>query len=406
MNAITAAMRHDVRSEAVAERFAAIRAWTEALAAPLSPEDQTVQSMPDASPAKWHRAHTTWFFETFVLLPHLLGYSRYRDEFGFLFNSYYEAAGPRHARPKRGMLTRPSSAEVGAYRVHVDAEMARLMRDPPPGFTPDLIDLGLQHEQQHQELLVTDALHALAQNPLCPAFFTDWREPDFTAGPARFLDGPTDVVEIGRNADGSGGFVFDNETPRHRVFLEPYRIADRLVSNGEWSAFMRDGGYRTPVLWMSDGWAAREAEGWEAPLHWRQADGVWQEFTLAGLRPLDEAAPVRHVSWYEADAFARWSGRRLPTEQEWEAAAGLPGFRDAEGVVWQWTGSAYRPYPGFRPWEGAVGEYNGKFMVNQMVLRGGSLATPPGHARRSYRNFFGPDKRWQFTGLRLAEDAA
>ncbi|MBD0272018.1 MAG: ergothioneine biosynthesis protein EgtB [Acetobacteraceae bacterium] len=406
MNSIAAAMRRDARAETVAERFVEVRAWTEALAAPLSPEDQTVQSMPDASPAKWHRAHTTWFFETFVLLPHLPGYSRYKDEFGFLFNSYYEAAGPRHARPKRGMLTRPSSAEIGAYRSHVDAAMARLMRDPPPGFDPTLVDLGLQHEQQHQELLVTDALHALAENPLHPAFFTDWREPDSAAGPARFLDGPTGVVDIGRNADGSNGFVFDNETPRHRVFLEPYRIADRLVSNGEWSAFMRDGGYRTPVLWMSDGWAAREAEGWEAPLHWRRVDGVWREFTLAGLRPLDETAPVRHVSWYEADAFARWSGRRLPTEQEWEAAAGLPGFRDAEGVVWQWTGSAYRPYPGFRPWEGAVGEYNGKFMVNQMVLRGGSLATPPGHTRRSYRNFFGPDKRWQFTGLRLAEDAA
>ena len=406
MNAITAAMRRGVGSEAASERFAAVRALTEALAAPLSPEDQTVQSMPDASPAKWHRAHTTWFFETFVLLPHLPGYSRFKDEFGFLFNSYYEAAGPRHARPKRGMLTRPSSGEVGAYRAHVDAAMARLMRDPPPGLPCALVELGLQHEQQHQELLVTDVLHALAQNPTCPAFFADWREPDTAAGPTRFLDGPTGVVEIGCDGDNSTGFVFDNETPRHRVFLEPYRIADRLVSNGEWFAFMRDGGYRTPLLWMSDGWVAREAEGWEAPLHWREEDGAWREFTLGGSRLLDEGAPVRHVSWYEADAFARWAGRRLPTEQEWEAAAALPDFRDAEGVAWQWTGSAYRPYPGFRPWNGAVGEYNGKFMVNQMVLRGGSLATPPGHARRTYRNFFGPDKRWQFTGVRLAEDAA
>jgi ergothioneine biosynthesis protein EgtB len=407
MNAITAATAPDARGGTMAERFAAVRARTEALAAPLSPEDQTVQSMPDASPAKWHRAHTTWFFETFVLLPHLPGYSRYKEEFGFLFNSYYEAAGPRHARPKRGMVTRPSSDEVGAYRSHVDAAMAGLMRDPPARLPLDLIELGLHHEEQHQELLVTDALHALAQNPLYPAFHTDWREPDWAAGPARFLDGPTGVVQMGCNAGGPAGFAFDSETPRHRVFLEPYRIAERLVSSGEWLAFMRDGGYRTPTLWMSDGWAAREAEGWDAPLYWREGeDGVWRQFTPAGLRPVDEDAPVRHVSWYEADAFARWSGRRLPTEQEWEAAAGLPGFRDAEGVVWQWTGSAYRPYPGFRPWEGAVGEYNGKFMVNQMVLRGGSLATPPGHSRRTYRNFFGPDKRWQFAGVRLAEDAA
>ncbi len=409
MNAIAAAMGRTVPDgAAIAERFAAVRARTEALAAPLSPEDQTVQSMPDASPAKWHRAHTTWFFETFVLLPHLPSYSRYKEEFGFLFNSYYEAAGPRHARPKRGMLTRPSSDEVGAYRAHVDAAMAALMRGPPPGFPFDLVELGLQHEEQHQELLVTDALHALAQNPLCPAFRADWREPETAAtGPTRFLDGPAGVVEVGCNADGAAGFAFDNETPRHRVFLEPYRIADRLVRNGEWLAFMRDGGYRTPALWMSDGWAARQAEGWDAPFHWRdEGGGAWREFTLAGPRPLDEDAPVRHVSWYEADAFARWSGRRLPTEEEWEAAAGLPGFRDAAGVVWQWTGSAYRPYPGFRPWKGAVGEYNGKFMVNQMVLRGGSLATPPGHARRTYRNFFAPDKRWQFSGVRLAEDAA
>jgi ergothioneine biosynthesis protein EgtB len=408
MNAIGAKMVKDGRHEALARRFAEVRARTEALAAPLSPEDQTIQSMPDASPAKWHRAHTTWFFETFLLLPHLPGYRRHREEFGFLFNSYYEAAGPRHARPKRGMLTRPSSAEVGAYRSHVDAAMGALMGDRSLGAPSELIELGLHHEEQHQELLVTDALHALAQNPLCPPFDPGWREPEAASGPAaaRFLHGPTGVVEIGH--DGATGFVFDNETPRHRVYLAPYRIADRLVSNGEWLAFMRDGGYRTPTLWMSDGWAACQAEGWDAPLYWQEEDGAWRPFTLAGLRPLDENAPVRHVSWYEADAFARWSGRRLPTEEEWEAAAaaGLPGFHDADGVVWQWTGSAYRPYPGFRPWEGAVGEYNGKFMVNQMVLRGSSLATPPGHSRRTYRNFFGPDKRWQFAGVRLAEDAA
>lgn len=403
MNAITKAAVHAARG-GMAGRFAAVRARTEALASRLSPEDQTVQSMPDASPAKWHRAHTTWFFETFLLLPHLPGYSRFREEFGFLFNSYYEAAGPRHARPKRGMLTRPSSDEVGAYRSHVDAAMAELTGGGPrQGVLFELIELGLQHEEQHQELLVTDALHALAQNPLCPAFDPGWREPEAAAGPARFLDGPEGVVEVGH---GGEGFAFDSETPRHRAFLAPYRIADRLVTNGEWLAFMRDGGYRTPTLWMSDGWAACQAEGWEAPLYWREEGGAWRQFTLGGLRPVEEGAPVRHVSWYEADAFARWSGRRLPTEEEWEAAAGLPGFRDAEGVAWQWTGSAYRPYPGFRPWPGAVGEYNGKFMVNQMVLRGGSLATPPGHARPSYRNFFPPEKRWQFTGVRLAEDAA
>lgn len=406
MNAITAEMVRNAGSGSLTERFAAVRSRTEALAVPLSPEDQTVQSMPDASPAKWHRAHTTWFFETFLLLPYLPGYRRYKEEFGYLFNSYYEAAGPRHARPKRGMLTRPASDEIGMYRSHVDAAMIGLMHNPPSGFPCDLIELGLQHEEQHQELLVTDALHALAQNPLSPAFHPEWREPDAAVGDMRFLEGPSGVLEIGCNAGEATGFAFDSETPRHRFYLEPFRIADRLVSNGEWLAFMRDGGYRKSILWMSDGWAAREAEGWDSPLYWREEQGAWREFSLAGLRPLNEDAPVRHVSWYEADAFARWAGRRLPTEQEWEAAAGLPGFHDADGVVWQWTGSAYRPYPGFRPWEGAVGEYNGKFMVNQLVLRGGSLATPPGHARRTYRNFFGPDKRWQFTGVRLAEDAA
>jgi ergothioneine biosynthesis protein EgtB len=409
MNAIDAKVAGGARADMVARRFAAVRARTEALAAPLSPEDQTVQSMPDASPAKWHRAHTTWFFETFLLLPHLPGYARFEEAFGFLFNSYYEAAGPRHARPKRGMLTRPSSDEVGAYRAHVDAAMAALMDGRSPGVPSDVIELGLQHEEQHQELLVTDALHALAESPLCPAYDPAWREPRTVPGAPRFLDGPTGLVDIGHVRDGAAGFAFDNESPRHCVFLAPFRIADRLVSNGEWLAFMHDGGYRTPTLWMSDGWAAVQAEGWEAPLYWRKdgdGGGGWRQFTLAGLRPLDETAPVRHISWYEADAFARWSGRRLPTEEEWEAAAGLPGFHDADRVVWQWTGSAYRPYPGFRPWEGAVGEYNGKFMVNQMVLRGGSLATPPGHARRSYRNFFAPDKRWQFAGVRLAEDAA
>jgi ergothioneine biosynthesis protein EgtB len=293
---------------------------------------------------------------------------------------------------------------VAEYRAHVDAAMAALLARPSSDIEA-LVELGLQHEEQHQELLLTDMLHLLAQNPLRPAYDRNWREPPLPSagGPARWLDGPEGVVEIGHRGP---DFAFDSETPRHRAFLEPYRIADRLVTNGEWLAFMEDGGYRTPTLWMSDGWAARQSEGWEAPLYWQRDDGAWLAFGMGGLRSVDPTAPVRHVSWYEADAFARWAGRRLPTEQEWEAAASLPGFLCADGPVWQWTGSAYRPYPGFRPWAGAVGEYNGKFMVGQMVLRGGSLATPPGHTRHSYRNFFPPDKRWQFTGLRLADDAS
>ncbi|NOG68771.1 ergothioneine biosynthesis protein EgtB [Roseicella sp. DB1501] len=383
-------------------RYAAVRARTEALAAPLSPEDQCIQSMPDASPAKWHRAHTTWFFETFLLIPHLDGYQRFDERFGFLFNSYYEAAGPRHARPRRGMLTRPSAAEVTAYRAHVDAGMRNLLGDLPPEAQP-LVELGLQHEEQHQELLLTDILHALSQNPLLPAYAPDWQEPRAATGTPQYLPLPEGIAEIGH---AGAGFVFDNETPRHRTWIAGCRIADRLVSNADWLAFMADGGYRTPTLWMSDGWATCAAEGWESPLHWHRRGDGWMQFTPGGLRPLDPAMPVRHVSWYEADAFARWSGKRLPTEAEWEAAAALPGFRDATGIGWQWTNSAYLAYPGFRPWEGAVGEYNGKFMINQMVLRGGSLATPPGHVRPSYRNFFPPGARWQFSTLRLAEDAA
>jgi ergothioneine biosynthesis protein EgtB len=387
---------------AIAARYRTVRDATEALAAALSPEDQVVQSMPDASPTKWHRAHTTWFFETFLLLPHLPGYRRVREAYAELFNSYYVAAGPRHARPKRGLLTRPSCAEVTEYRAAVDAAMARLLCDPPAE-AATLVELGLQHEQQHQELLVTDILHAFSGNPLRPACLPGWQEPRGPAGPARMLEGPEGLVEIGHAGP---GFAFDNETPRHATFLAPYRIADRLVTNAEWRAFLEDGGYREPLLWMSDGWAACAAEGWEAPAYWERRDGAWMQFGPGGLAPLDPAAPVRQVSWYEADAYARWAGKRLPTEQEWEAAATRPGFHQAEGACWQWTGSAYRPYPGFRPWEGAVGEYNGKFMVGQMVLRGGSCATPSGHSRPSYRNFFPPGARWQFSGVRLAEDAA
>jgi len=384
-------------------RYAALRNATERLAAPLSDEDQCVQSMPDASPAKWHRAHTTWFFETFVLRPHVEGYTTFDPDFAFLFNSYYVAAGPRHARPRRGMLTRPSTARVAAYRAHVDAAMLRLLEAPLAPDLATLVELGLRHEEQHQELLLTDALHLLAQNPLRPAMDAEWREATPTPAGLRWLDLPTGVVEIGHDGE---GFAFDNETPRHRRFLEPAAIADRPVSNAEWQDFMADGGYTDPALWMSDGWAQREAEGWEAPMYWERRDGAWQVFTPAGLVAPPPSAPVRHVSWYEADAYGRWAGARLPTESEWEVGAALPDFLAAEGHVWQWTGSAYRPYPGFRPWAGAIGEYNGKFMVNQMVLRGGSRATPPGHTRPSYRNFFPPGVRWQFSGLRLAKDLA
>jgi ergothioneine biosynthesis protein EgtB len=382
-------------------RYRAVRAHTEALAAALTPEDQCVQSMPDASPAKWHRAHTTWFFEQFVLIPRMPEYRPFDQRFAYLFNSYYEMVGSRHPRPQRGLLTRPNGAEVAAYRAHVDEAMERLLTADLPGHLAALIELGVQHEQQHQELLLTDILHAFAQNPLAPAACPGWQEDAGVPGPTRMIALPGGMTEIGH---AGGGFAFDNEGPRHAVHLQPFRIADRLVRNSEWLAFVEDGGYRTPTLWMSDGWDTCRIQGWEAPLYWRRNDGGWQQMGLGGLALLESAAPVRHVSWYEADAFTRWTGARLPAEAEWEVASADPGLREATGHVWQWTASAYRPYPGFRLPEGAVGEYNGKFMVNQMVLRGGSLATPSGHARPSYRNFFHPDRRWQFSGLRLARD--
>jgi ergothioneine biosynthesis protein EgtB len=388
-------------SHAVARRYGAVRGHTERLAAALTAEDQCVQSMPDASPAKWHRAHTTWFFEQFVLCPFAPHYRVFDPVFGYLFNSYYEAMGARHPRPMRGLLTRPPIEHVAAYRAHVDAAMARLI--PQMGAdVAQLVELGLHHEQQHQELLLTDMLHAFAQTPLAPAVVPDWHEPAGAAAPTRFVNFTGGIVRIGWPGD---GFCFDNETPAHDALLQDYALASRLVRNGEWLDFMRDGGYRTPTLWMSDGWAQVQAQGWSAPLYWQERDGAWSQMGLGGVSPLNPDMPVRQISWYEADAFARWAGARLPTEVEWEAASAHTEIHELTGHVWQWTSSAYGPYPGYRPEVGAVGEYNGKFMVNQMVLRGCSLATPADHARPSYRNFFHPDKRWQFSGLRLARDA-
>ena len=419
--------------------FAGTRTLSTTLAAPLSAEDQQVQSMDDVSPTKWHLGHVTWFFETFLLIPWVPDYRPFHPQFGYIFNSYYEAVGPRHARPRRGLLTRPPLADVLAYRDHVDRAMADFMdsvskedwREAAP-----LITLGIHHEQQHQELLLTDIKHVLGVQPLAPPYRGDL--PEAAAGGGREAAAPRFVgvsggeYEIGHAGD---GFCFDNETPRHRVLLEDFALAAVPVTNGEFLAFIADGGYGAPVHWLADGWAWVQAgggnlEGAMAPLYWRKQDGEWWEFTLGGLRPLDPAAPVSHLTYYEADAYARYAGKRLPTEAEWEAAAAVhcpepgtaanllaagnlhpvapaserDGISGLFGDVWEWTQSAYAPYPGFRAAEGAVGEYNGKFMVSQMVLKGGSCATPAGHVRASYRNFFYPHQNWQFTGLRLAED--
>ena len=382
--------------------FRAVRDETERRAAPLSAEDQVVQSMPDASPVKWHRAHTTWFFEQFLLKQHASGYRAFDEDFAYLFNSYYVAAGPRHARPKRGLLTRPAAAQVTAYRAHVDAAVAELIAEAPSTELPEIlriVEIGLHHEQQHQELIITDILHAFAQNPLSPAYDADWQAPAGTDAHG-FVELPEGIHTIGHNGD---GYAFDNEGPAHRELVGPVRIARGLVTNLEWREFMADGGYATPALWLSDGWAALENEGWQAPGHWREIDGHWHVVTLSGLKPVDLDAPVCHISYYEADAFARWAGKHLPTEAEWEVAARGGELSDAFGVLWQWTRSAYAPYPGFVAADGALGEYNGKFMINQMVLRGSSLATPDGHSRLTYRNFFYPPARWQFSGLRLAD---
>jgi ergothioneine biosynthesis protein EgtB len=360
--------------------------------------------MPDASPTKWHRAHTTWFFEQFLLAPNRSSYRPYDERFSYLFNSYYVAAGPRHARPMRGLVTRPSADEVTAYRAHVDAAVADLVGSESAELQNILsvLEMGLHHEQQHQELIITDILHAFAQNPTHPAYDKNWQWPRAQANSAGYADIAAGIHTIGSEGK---GFSFDNEGPEHQVFAGPARVARNLVTNAEWLDFVADGGYATPTLWLSDGWAAVEAEGWTAPGYWRQIDGAWFSMTLAGLQAVDPSAPVCHVSYYEADAFARWADKRLPTEAEWEIAARAGALADAFGSVWQWTASAYSPYPGYRPLEGALGEYNGKFMVNQIVLRGSSLATPEGHARTTYRNFFPPSARWQFSGLRLADDA-
>lgn len=420
----TAAPRHE--RSALERRFREVRAATVALAAPLSDADATVQSMPDASPAKWHLAHTTWFFESMVLADDSSNNYKFFDErYNFLFNSYYESVGARQPRPLRGLLTRPALEEVLAYRQYVDAAIARLLQTAPGERVLKIIELGCHHEQQHQELLLTDILHLFAQNPLRPAY------KESVPLPVEAIDRsqtyrifPGGLLDIGHEGQ---GFAFDCEGPRHTVRIEPYRLSDRLVTNGEWMEFISDGGYRDPLLWLSDGWAAVRSETWSQPLYWETRDEEFWTMTLRGAQPVDPDAPVSHVSYYEADAFATWAGRRLPTEAEWEAAARAlpvagnfansgrlrPGpapapageLRQMFGDVWEWTRSPFMPYPRFRPMQGALGEYNGKFMSGQFVLRGGSCITPEDHVRATYRNFFAPHARWQFSGLRLAEDA-
>ena len=386
-----------------AQAFRRVRRETEARAAHLSAEDQIVQSMADASPTKWHRAHVTWFFEQFLLVPNDPAYKIFDERFPFLFNSYYVAAGPRHARPQRGLITRPNGADVAGYRAHVDAAVERLIANVPAEKAADvfsILEIGLHHEQQHQELLITDILHAFAQNPTDPVYDSEWQSPRSASGSRSFVDVPPGIHSIGHEGD---AFCFDNETPFHRELIPNVRIARHLVSNAEWLEFIKAGGYTTPSLWLSDGWAAVQNEGWQAPGYWREKDGGWHVMTLAGLKVVDPSAPVMHISYYEAEAFARFAGKHLPSEAEWEVAARAGLLADAFGVAWQWTRSAYLPYPGYRAAEGALGEYNGKFMVSQMVLRGSSLATPEHQERVSYRNFFYPPARWQFSGLRLAE---
>ncbi|MCG5524635.1 ergothioneine biosynthesis protein EgtB [Ectothiorhodospira haloalkaliphila] len=411
----------EVTLQTLRHRYQAVRDHSVALAAPLSAEDMTVQTMADVSPTKWHLAHTTWFFENFILHPHAKGYRRFNERYGYLFNSYYYTVGQMHPRPQRGQITRPGVDQIMAYRAYVDEHLLNLLGER--GDDPELaqlVTLGLHHEQQHQELILTDIKHVLAANPLCPAYRDGSLSAVVSVAPLEFLPGSRELVDIGSEG---ADFCFDNERPRHRQWLEPHRLGDRLITNGEFLEFIRDGGYRTPELWLSDGWATVQAQGWDRPLYWNREYN--SEFTLLGEQALDPSRPVCHVSYYEADAFARWAGARLPTEAEWETAveqAGIEpvgqgghsafhpdtaqgsGLRQCFGDVWQWTSSPYVQYPGYRAPAGAIGEYNGKFMCNQMVLRGSSCVTPPGHARITYRNFFYPGDRWQFMGIRLAKD--
>ena len=399
-NKVTQAVQTQVVQAGAPEsiaRFLAVRGQTEQLAAPLSPEDQTVQSMPDASPTKWHLAHTTWFFETFVLRPHAPGYRVFDPAYEYLFNSYYEAVGPRHPRPQRGLVSRPGVDEIMAYRRHVSDAMAELLERGAAN-VQSLVELGLHHEQQHQELILMDAKHMLSFNPLRPAYRAAPHAAVSAASALAWTAFEGGLVEIGHDDQ---GFAFDNEGPRHRVWLEPFALASRPTNGAEYLAFIEDGGYHRPEFWLSAGWDCVNQRGWEAPLYWEKKDGSWHVFTLSGLRALQPSEPVCHVSAYEAAAFAKWAGKRLPREAEWEAgAAALQGM----GEVWEWTSSPYVAYPGYREPPGAIGEYNGKFMANQMVLRGGCTATPANHIRTTYRNFFPPDARWMFGGIRLAED--
>ena len=409
------------RRDRLASRYREVRGLSEELAAPLLPEDQVVQSMPDVSPTKWHLAHTTWFFETFVLREFVRDYEPHNPDYAYLFNSYYVQAGDRFSRPRRGLLSRPSVAATMEYRARVDERIHVMLGGPATADADrmlDVVELGLNHEQQHQELILTDIKHVLSCNPLGPAYVRRRHQPD-RSREMGWLTVPEGVHHIGHRG---AGFSFDNEGPPHRVFLEPAEIADRLVTNREFLAFMEDGGYRRSELWLSDGWAVAEGEGWKGPGYWRRDGDRWKQFTLSGYELVEPDEPVCHVSYYEADAFARWHGDRLPTEFEWETVAAEASPKDNfvetrrfhpsaaserrqfYGDTWEWTQSAYAPYPGYRPAAGALGEYNSKFMCNQFVLRGGSCATSLSHIRRTYRNFFPPAARWQFTGIRLARD--
>ncbi len=416
------------RLQSLRKRYEVVRSQTGFLCKPLVPEDYVIQTMEDVSPVKWHLAHTSWFFETFVLSEFISDYQPMHPKYAYLFNSYYVQAGERHCRPRRGLISRPTVDEVYRYRTHVDNLMADLFENPPeeqPERFAGIVEIGLNHEQQHQELMLTDIKHVFSMNPLYPAY--RHREVPLSGDilPVKWMDFEGGISEIGARGD---HFCFDNELPRHKVWLEPFQIADRLITNAEFLEFMEDGGYDNPVLWLSDGYAIKEQEQWKSPYYWEKRDDEWWMITLQGPRRVNPAEPVCHVSHYEADAYARWAGARLPTEAEWELASELAvirgnfvetqnyhpvplkekdesGLSQMMGDVWEWTGSAYLPYPGYRPLPGTLGEYNGKFMSNQMVLKGGSCATPASHIRKTYRNFFHPDARWQFTGIRLAQNA-